>query len=228
MRPFRGIGYDPTDDRLDDRLTLEQSFCDRSDRRARMLNGKIVVREATLPVIGGTLSAFVFLPCVANVVVVMPIGAVMFVRRPIAPAVMARVVVMRFWPMMVCAERPMKRHVDCGQNLDAAEPNEACEQGCPTDARSGPYQASGRHALGSRRWRTSHQTPSLSRHLVFINRPARFASKQTKQNWIGNAAHSLRPGRRRPPRTLQSLVDVAVGPDSSALAPADGTCLRQQ
>ena len=91
MRSSRRIGYDRSDDTLDDRLASEQSFWHRRERRVRMLDGKIVVRKATLAVIGGTLLALVFLVCVADGVVVMTIGVVVFVH-PSALALMARVV----------------------------------------------------------------------------------------------------------------------------------------
>jgi hypothetical protein len=141
MRSSCGIRYDRADDALDDRLAPQQSFWHRRDGRTRMLDGKIVVRKAPLAVLQGTL--VVLLLYVDDDVVMMTIVAVVFVRRPGPLVVMVRVarqraVVMRLRPMTVCAERPMKRHVDGGQDLDSAEPNEACEQGCPTNGRSGP------------------------------------------------------------------------------------------
>ena len=170
------IGDERTDDTLGDRFAPKQSFWHRRDRRVRMLDGEIVMRKATLTVIGGTLVALVFFVgmtdlavlmaigvCVTDVAVVMTIGVVVVsVRRPRALTVMARVmwqsfVVMRLWPMMVCAERLMKRDVNRRQHLDAAEPNQACEHGCPPDGRSGASQASGAHVLASGRCGTSHR-----------------------------------------------------------------------
>jgi len=208
MRSSRGIGYDRADDTFDDWLASKQSFWHRRDRRVRVLDGKIVVREATLAVIGGTLLALVFLLCATDVVVVMMLGVVVSVRRPRALGVMARVVwqsvvVMRPWPMMVFAERPVKRHVDCRQNLDAAEPNEARDHGDPPHGRSGPTQASCTHALRSRHWKTSHRLGSVSGRVAFINRSTPTASKRIKETWVGKAAHSLYPGRRRRPSRAQ-------------------------
>lgn len=201
MRTSRGIGDNRRDDALDGRLASEQGFWHRRDRRVRMLDGKVVVRKAPLAMLGRTLPGLVFfLLRVANVVVVVMvvmIGVVVFVRRPIVFAVMARVAVMRSRPMLMCAERFMKRHVDCGQNLDAAEPNEACEHGCPTDGRSGPTQASRTHALGARRWKTSQRTPRVRAHLVSINRLRRVrGDRSSVKRAVGCGSRRWRRFRR--------------------------------
>lgn len=134
MGSSRSARHERADDALGNRLASEQSLGHRRDIRVRMLDGQIVVREAALSVIGRMLVWPSVLVHVDDVVVGMTVVLVVFVRA------LARrgVLVMRPWPVMVFAKRPMKGHVNRGENLDAAEPNQAREQSGPADGRSCP------------------------------------------------------------------------------------------
>lgn len=135
-----------------------------------MLDGQIVVREAALSVIGRMLVWPSVLVQVDDVIVGMTVVLVMLVR-PRALGVRVcfvrrGVVVMRPRPMMVFAERPVKSHVNRGENLDAAEPNQAREQCSPTDGRSGPPGGAGLGVGG----RGCHRAASVSGEPDSINR----------------------------------------------------------